>query len=248
MNNKNVLDQYIEKERISYDSKVSEIGAEAMRKYGSRYQKWTKRATFHWEALTEDGVEIKESLLEPYPIAFKEFHAAQTMMKYQIRGYNALRELRRTALLCPELLDQGTKYDVLELSSGSCANYEVLTKYTITSNCPIIWRGAVPVMSRSTNGWTLISLILMAVFYPLIWPIKAMITFCATKRWMHMPNQATGWIVFCRWSALRAKKLSWCSIRMAIVNLRPLKILWPRLRKNIKAPNRPFAPIAICRQ
>jgi len=120
---------YVHSEKQLHARKVKELGAEKMQKYRSTYNKWTKRTGNHWETLTKKNIAIHDSFLVPYSISFSDFFESGIMQKYQIRGYNCLRELLRTATLCPELLDKEKSYEVLELSSGSCANYEVLTQY-----------------------------------------------------------------------------------------------------------------------
>lgn len=131
-NNQDVLEAYIEREKAFHGKKIATVGSEAMKKYGTNYNKWTKRTRNLWLAMTEEKVKIPDSLLEIYPIDFNKFFESNITMKYQIRGYNCLRELFRISRFCPELLDPETKFDVLELSAGSCANYEVLTLYNNT--------------------------------------------------------------------------------------------------------------------
>ena len=129
LNNQDILEAYIEREKSLHAKKTDTVGSEAMRKYGTNYNKWTKRTRNLWQELTENGVKIHDSLLETYPIDFNNFFNSNITMKYQIRGYNCLRELLRIAKFCPELLKPEREYKILELSAGSCANYEVLSLY-----------------------------------------------------------------------------------------------------------------------
>jgi hypothetical protein len=132
INSQDVLEAYIEREKTLHARKIDTVGSEAMRKYGTNYNKWTKRTRNLWLELTDEKVKIHDSLLETYPIDFNSFFDSNITMKYQIRGYNCLRELFRISRFCPELLDPETNYDVLELSAGSCANHEVLSLYNNT--------------------------------------------------------------------------------------------------------------------
>jgi len=131
-NNIEVFDEYVATEAEFHTEKVQKCEGDYNLFYSSRYNKWCKRSRDIWFRLDQLGIKIPDEFLKVYSIPFEEFLESKIVMKYQVRGYNCLRELLRTVVLIPELLDPEKQYDILELSSGSCANYEVLEHYNNT--------------------------------------------------------------------------------------------------------------------
>lgn len=135
MTSRPILRQYIKSELNAYtDLLKQQPGANVVT---ARLKTWIARTRKAWATLDQKGIAIPDEFLAPYKIEKKSFFpddvstgrrrllTSMVQLKYQLRGYNMLREYSRCVEFFPEITDPDTSYDILELSSGSCASFEV---------------------------------------------------------------------------------------------------------------------------
>ncbi|WP_166416332.1 hypothetical protein [Cochlodiniinecator piscidefendens] len=138
MNNRRAMRAYLDEERALYQQLSQTHPRYA--KFVERIELWLKRTRKAWRTLSDRDVAIPDTFLQPYQIdktAFlpqgqgkgllkkRSMLLNMVQIKYQLRGYNMMREYQRCVDFYPETLDPDRSYEILELSSGSCASVEV---------------------------------------------------------------------------------------------------------------------------
>lgn len=83
-------------------------------------QLWLARTYRAYIRMMKATPAVPRSFLERYPISVGEMQAQGIQIKYQIRGYNLLREFERLKMLDAAQLDGSEKYRFLDLSSAAC--------------------------------------------------------------------------------------------------------------------------------
>lgn len=133
--------QYFNSERAAYKELAQRYPVAAP--MVARLQMWLKRTDHTCQTIVEAGYEIPDSFFQPYTIPKPDFLTDQQrggeeakrptfqllQLKYQLRAYNILREYLRCIMFYPEILDRSASYDILELSSGSCATAELAREF-----------------------------------------------------------------------------------------------------------------------
>ena len=138
MNEPSALHRYLEREQALYDTLA--VKEPLLAPILDRVPAWLRKTEAAHRTVTDLGVDIPTSFLEPYEIEKATFFAEIdrkslaehgpttalfTAIKYQLRGYNILRELARVAALTPELLNTREEQRVVELSPGGCGTGEI---------------------------------------------------------------------------------------------------------------------------
>ena len=106
----------------------------ALRKRGKNRRAWLNialelfahRALEAWVKLNDSVAPPPKDYLKQYDISPRRFEECKTPPKYRIRPYNLLREYYRLSHFAPEVFSE-TGLNILDLSSGSCANHEILS-------------------------------------------------------------------------------------------------------------------------
>lgn len=131
------LRNYISRETANYQLLAEEFPK--ARKYPERIVPWMRRTRAAFNQIDNRGYPIPRSFLECYKTPKQEFlpddiragrgkvttKPEDLMLKYQLRGYNLLREYLRYIMLIPEVLEPSKRFDLLELSAGSAASEEL---------------------------------------------------------------------------------------------------------------------------
>lgn len=117
---------YIDTEAALYRAAAKEMPRIARRRFPTGRQRiWQRRILWLAEWLDENGVDLPEQLMQPYPIPVRDRVRTSIPLKYQYRALNILREMTRAQVMFPELLAHDQPRDILDLSAGGCGTAEV---------------------------------------------------------------------------------------------------------------------------
>lgn len=136
------IQHYVDEEQALYDELAAKVPE--LRPILDRVPSWLRKSEAAHRRALALGIDIPQSLLKPYNIDKNKFFididlgsiaengktdTMYTMIKYQLRGYNILRELARISVFAPELLQRGEARRIVELSPGGCGTGEIAAHY-----------------------------------------------------------------------------------------------------------------------